>query len=141
MDPKPDCIFCKIVRGETSSFQVHEDELTLVFMDLFPVTDGHTLVITKDHFANIFEASEKVLSAVSATSLRVARAIRKALEPDGLGVFQLNGQAAGQSVFHYHVHLIPRSTGEELKLHGRKRGDPLRLQKTSEAIALALSDS
>ena len=93
-----DCIFCRIVRGETPCSKVCEDERTLTFMDIFPVTDGHTLVITKEHFSDIFEADEGALAAVAATSLRVAKAIDATLAPDGLGVFQLNRPAAGQTV-------------------------------------------
>jgi histidine triad (HIT) family protein len=123
------------------SFRVHEDESTLTFLDLFPVTEGHTLVVTKQHFPNVFEASEPALTAVAATSLKVARAIRKALEPDGLAVAQLNGEAAGQTVFHYHMHLIPRTAGEPFRLHGRRRGDPERLRQVAGAIAQALAES
>jgi histidine triad (HIT) family protein len=136
-----DCVFCQIVCGEMPSFRVHEDESTLTFLDLFPVTEGHTLVVTKQHFPNVFEASEPALTAVAATSLKVARAIRKALEPDGLAVAQLNGEAAGQTVFHYHMHLIPRTAGEPFRLHGRRRGDPERLRQVAGAIAHALAES
>jgi histidine triad (HIT) family protein len=134
------CIFCKIVRGEAPAHKVYEDERVLVFMDLFPVTDGHTLIVTKEHFENLFEAEEESLQAVVTTSQRVARAIRTALEPDGLMVFQLNGRAAGQSVFHYHMHLMPRNEGEPLALHTRVQGDPARLREVSERLAAALPE-
>jgi len=133
-----DCIFCRIVRGEMPCFKVCEDDQTLTFLDLFPVAAGHTLVITKEHFSDIFEVNREVLSAVAATSLRVAHAIRKALDPDGLGVFQLNRAAAGQTVFHYHMHLVPRNTGEPFALHSRIRGDDDALRSTAERIASAL---
>jgi len=123
-----DCIFCKIVRGEAPAYKVHEDDRVLVFMDIFPVTDGHTLIVTKEHFENVFETTEESLRAVTAASLRVAHAIRATLDPDGLMVFQLNGAAAGQSVFHYHMHLLPRKEGEPLALHTRVPGDPQRLR-------------
>ena len=135
-----DCIFCKIVRGEAPAYRVHEDDRVLVFMDIFPVTDGHTLVITKEHFENVLEATEESLRAVSTASLRVARAIQASLEPDGLMVFQLNGRAAGQSVFHYHMHLLPRKEGEPLALHTRVPGDPERLREVSERLAAALAE-
>jgi histidine triad (HIT) family protein len=130
-----ECIFCGIVRGEAPCFKVYEDELTLAFMDVLPVADGHTLVVTKQHFENIFEASPEALSAVTATAARVARAIREELGPEGLMVFQLNGAAAGQTVFHYHMHLIPRSTGEELRLHSRVRGDDAELLRIAKLLA------
>ena len=91
------CIFCRIVAGELPCHRVYEDEHTLVFMDIFPVADGHALVITKQHAATIFEADEEALTAVAATARRVAHAIRSVLAPDGLMVFQLNGAAAMQT--------------------------------------------
>jgi histidine triad (HIT) family protein len=138
MATKPDCIFCKIARGDAPAHRVCEDERTLVFMDIFPVTDGHTLVITKDHFENVFEADEDALAAIARTSHRVAAAIRSALAPDGLMVFQLNGQAAGQTVFHYHMHLMPRTSGEPLALHTRVPGVPARLAELAAVLARAL---
>ena len=139
MQRQPDCIFCKIVAGELPCHKVHEDEQTLVFMDIFPVTDGHTLVITKDHFENIFAASEASLTAVAAIARRAAAAIRAELQPDGLMVFQLNGIAAGQSVFHYHMHLLPRLDGEPLALHTRVPGRPERLAEIAAALATRLA--
>ena len=138
MKSRDDCIFCRIVSGEMPCFQVCEDDATLTFMDLFPVAPGHTLVITRDHFSDIFEVKSGVLEAVAATSLRVAHAIRRTLDPDGLGVFQLNRAAAGQTVFHYHMHLIPRNSGEAFALHSRIRGDDDTLRATAERIASAL---
>jgi histidine triad (HIT) family protein len=138
MNQADDCIFCRIVRGEMPCFKVCEDDRTLTFMDLFPVAEGHTLIITKEHFSDIFEAEVEALAAVAATSLRVARAIGEALNPDGLGVFQLNRAAAGQTVFHYHMHLVPRNTGEAFALHSRIRGDDEALRTTAERLAAAL---
>jgi histidine triad (HIT) family protein len=128
------------VRGEAPAHKVYEDERVLVFMDLFPVTDGHTLIVTKEHFENLFEATEESLQAVVATSRRIARAIQAAFEPEGLMVFQLNGRAAGQAVFHYHMHLMPRNEGEPLALHTRVQGDPARLREVSELLAAALAE-
>ena len=136
---RPDCIFCKIVRGEAPSHRVFEDERTIVFMDIFPVTDGHTLVVTKEHFENLFEADEDALAAIARTSHRVAAAIHSELAPDGLMVFQLNGRAAGQTVFHYHMHLMPRATGEPLALASRVPGVPARLAEIAGRLARALA--
>lgn len=138
MKSKPDCIFCQIVAGRAPSFQVDEDATTLSFVDLFPVAQGHTLVVTKSHFENLFEASPEALAGVVAASHRVARAIRAAIAPDGLGVFQLNGAAAGQTVFHYHMHLVPRWHGQKFKLHSRVRGDADALRATAERIKAAV---
>jgi histidine triad (HIT) family protein len=129
------CIFCKIVRGESPAHRVYEDARTIVFMDIFPVSDGHALVVTKDHFENVYEVDEETLAAIARTSHRVAAAIRAELAPDGLMVFQLNGQAAGQTVFHYHMHLMPRRLGEALQLHTRVPGLPERLAETAARLA------
>jgi len=133
-----ECVFCKIVRGEAPAHKIYEDERTLVFLDIMPVTDGHTLVITKEHFENLFEASSESLQAVAATAKKVADAIREVLQPAGMMVFQLNGAAAFQSVFHYHMHLMPRAQGEPMALHGRAPGDPDRLEELTQRFVAAL---
>jgi histidine triad (HIT) family protein len=135
---EPDCIFCKIVHREAPCFRVHEDDLTLTFLDIFPVADGHSLVVTKEHYENLFDASTAALQAVAANARRVAVAIREQLDPEGLGVFQLNGAAAGQTVFHYHMHLIPRSAAEQLRIHARVRGDDDRLRQIASSLASAI---
>jgi len=133
------CIFCKIVRGEIPAHRVFEDERTLVFMDIFPVADGHTLIVPKAHCTNLLDAEASDLEAVIALSQRVAHAIREVIAPDGIGVFQLNGAAAGQSVFHYHMHLIPRLQGNAFQLHGRTRGDPEQLAETARRLTAVIS--
>ena len=138
MTTNPDCIFCKIVSGNLPSFKVAEDDRTLTFLDLFPVSDGHTLVIPKQHCSDIFEIDETSLAAVTAASRRVAHAIESALQPDGLSIFQLNRSAAGQTVFHYHMHLLPRNAGDPLKLHSRVRGRDDSLREIAARIAAAM---
>jgi histidine triad (HIT) family protein len=135
---KPDCIFCRIVAGSAPSFSLDEDATTISFLDLFPVAQGHTLVVTKAHFENLFEATPEALAGVVAASRRVAHAIRETIAPDGLGVFQLNGAAAGQTVFHYHMHLVPRWQGQGFQLHSRVRGDPDELRGTAAKIRAAV---
>ena len=134
----PDCIFCKIAAGELGAAKVTETDHAFAFMDLFPATPGHTLVIPKIHYENLFEARPDSLAAVHELARRVARAIRAALGPDGLMMFQLNGEAAGQTVFHYHAHLIPRMSGSPFELHGRQRADEAELTKLAHRIANAL---
>jgi histidine triad (HIT) family protein len=133
-----DCIFCEIEASRAPAHRVCEDERTLVFMDKFPVADGHTLIIPRRHATNIFETEEEDLRAVVSQSLRVAHAIREVLAPDGLSVFQLNGAAAGQTVFHYHMHLIPRMQGDSLRIHGRRPGDANRLEEIAAQLGRAL---
>ena len=111
-----DCVFCKIVAGQIPSTKVHDDEHTLAFMDLGQVNPGHVLVAVKKHAANLFELDDTQAAAVARSCTRVAKAIRDAVAPTGLSVYQANGKAAGQTVFHYHVHLLPRHEADGMEL-------------------------
>jgi len=110
-----DCIFCKIVAGQIPSTRVFEDEHTLAFMDIGQVNPGHVLVAVKKHADNLYALDDAQAAAVARASTRVARAIREAFKPEGLSVYQANGKAAGQTVFHYHVHLLPRHAGDGME--------------------------
>ena len=103
-----DCIFCKIIAGEIPSAKVYEDEKVYAFLDISQVTKGHTLVIPKIHTENIYQTAPDVAGDLFARIPQVARAIEAAFEPVGLNVLNNNGEAAGQSVFHLHIHLLPR---------------------------------
>ena len=111
-----DCVFCKIVAGQIPSTKVYEDERTLAFMDIGHVNPGHVLVAVKKHAANLFELGEDEAAAAARTAARVAKAIEAAFKPEGLSVYQANGTAAGQTVVHYHVHLLPRHEGDGMEL-------------------------
>ena len=102
------CVFCKIRDGQIPSVKVFEDDKTFCIMDINPLNRGHCLVITKVHAATLFESKSADLEAAIGTARRVARAIKRALAPDGLNMLQANGAAAFQSVPHFHLHLIPR---------------------------------
>ena len=129
------CIFCAIVAGKAPAFRVAEDEHALAFMDLFPVSDGHTLVIPKDHAQDVFEMQDAAMRAVAALARRVAGAIRAEIAPDGLAVYQANGEAAGQTVWHYHQHLIPRRRGDAMSFHGRGKAEDARLRAIAARLA------
>jgi histidine triad (HIT) family protein len=103
-----ECVFCKIRDGQLPSMKVYEDERTLAIMDINPLTSGHCLVLTKAHAATLWESDVEDLQAAIVTAQKLANALREALKPDGLNVLQANGAAAFQSVFHFHLHLIPR---------------------------------
>ena len=135
-----DCVFCQIVAGLAPAHRVHEDDLTLSFLDIEPASRGHVLIVPKRHFADLFSADEAALARVAANCRRVALAQRRALAPDGIAVQQLNGAAAGQSVFHYHVHLIPRSAGAPHAAHGRALARPEELARTAAALAAELRE-
>jgi histidine triad (HIT) family protein len=118
------CVFCKIVAGETPCFRLFEDDQTLAFMDINPAHDGHCLVIAKEHYANIFEISDDLLAAVALSARKVAGAVNQATSPDGLNLVQANGEGAQQSVKHFHFHVLPRKLGDQLKFDwGVKPGD------------------
>lgn len=101
------CPFCRIVSGEAAASIVYEDENVLAFMDLNPISVGHTLVIPKQHFENIYEVPNTLLAELTAAVKRVCVAVKKAVDADGIRVIQLNGRAAGQVVFHIHFHVVP----------------------------------
>lgn len=113
---KADCIFCKLVAKQIPASIVYEDEATLAFMDLGQVNPGHVLVACKAHAANIYELDEAQAAAVFRTAARVARAIRAAFDPPGLSIYQANGKPAGQTVFHFHLHVLPRHEGDGMQL-------------------------
>ena len=112
----PDCIFCRIVAKQIPAIVVHEDEHTLAFMDIGQVNPGHVLVAVKKHAENIFALDEAQASAVLRSAARIARGINTAFAPAGLSVYQANGKAAGQTVFHFHIHLVPRHEGDGMEL-------------------------
>lgn len=110
------CIFCEIVAGRIPSATVYEDEHVLAFMDIAPANPGHLLIIPKQHYRNIFDMPAEVGSKIMEAAILLAKAIRKALNPDGLNLFQSNEAAAFQTVFHFHLHLIPRWETDPLRL-------------------------
>lgn len=107
-----ECIFCKIVAGEIPCTKIYEDEVSLAFMDIGPISDGHTLVIPKQHFDRLHDCPPELLGQVSHCLGRIARAVVAATDADGYNVLCNNGRAAGQLVEHMHFHIIPRKTGD-----------------------------
>lgn len=137
-----DCIFCRIIAGQIPSTKVAEDDRTVTIMDINPLNDGHLLVLTRAHAANIFEVEPEDLAAVIRTTQRAARAIRSTLNPDGINLLQANGGAAFQSVLHFHLHVIPRWTGDGKGLDWRLvKGDPARIAEIAAKIRGALTGS
>jgi histidine triad (HIT) family protein len=111
-----DCVFCKIVAKQIPATMVREDEHTFAFMDIGQVNPGHVLVTVKKHADNIFALDDAQAAAAFLTAAEVARAIRGAFAPHGLSVYQANGKAAGQTVFHFHIHLVPRYEADGMEL-------------------------
>jgi histidine triad (HIT) family protein len=134
------CIFCKIVNGQAPAHRIREDEHTVVIMDAFPASEGHVLILTREHYENIHEVPRETLCAVAAMSKRVACAIRETLNPDAIGVYQLNGRAAGQTISHYHMHLIPRHEGQVRSVHGHDRAEDEQLAELAKRLRKALEN-
>lgn len=129
----PDNIFAKILRGDIPSVKVWEDDHVLAFMDVFPQSEGHVLVIAKTSTArNILEIEPEALARVTAAVQRTARAVEKALKPEGLSLMQFNGDAGGQTVFHLHFHIVPRWSDRPMKGHGHA---PMAETATLQALA------
>ena len=138
-EPGDPCIFCDIVCGEAPARIVHDDDRTLAFLDIFPITRGHTLVVPKAHSRDLFDADPDDVAAVARTAQLVAAGLRDAVSPDGLNLLQTNGAAAMQTVFHLHVHVLPRWEGDSLRVSfDRKPGEPNDLDEVAEELRDAL---
>lgn len=134
-----DCLFCKIIRGEIPSEKIYEDEHTYAFLDIHPINKGHTLVIPKMHVENIHDISSENFCTLMETVRRLALVVKEGVHADGINIGINNGHAAGQLVFHAHVHIIPRFTGDGfLHWHGEgyREGE---IQTTAEKLCTVLN--
>ena len=131
--------FALILQGKLPSTKLYEDEHVFAFLDIMPQSQGHALVISKwSRARNILEMEDEALSQIMAGVKKVAGAIRRALDPDGIQVMQFNGSDAGQTVFHLHVHIIPRWQGQPMALHGgAAKAEPADLQALADRIRAA----
>ena len=138
-DYDDDNIFARVIRGEIPSAKIWEDDKVLAFMDAFPQTPGHCLVVHKTSRArNLLDAEPAPLAELIAAVQRTARAVRDALHPDGIVVTQFNGATAGQTIFHLHFHILPRWERVDLAPHGRGQADPSDLAGQARQIAAKL---
>ncbi len=129
---KDNCIFCKIIAGEIPSATLYEDEDFKAIMDISPAAKGHTIILSKRHAANLYELDDETAAKGLLIARKLARAIQAELQCDGMNLLQNNGEAAGQTIFHFHMHLIPRYHGDQVKTtweHGK--------YEDGEAAALA----
>jgi len=134
-------VFAQILGGKMPAHKVYENDQTLAFLDIMPVSVGHTLIIPKAEAENIFELENEPGSEVFVTTKKVAHAIRASLEPTGLILTQLNGSDAGQTVFHYHMHIIPVYKKTPLTMHGKKVEDFEKLATTAKIIKQVIADT
>ena len=140
MSYDPNNVFAQILDNTLPSEQVFEDDHTLVIMDIMPATKGHVLVIPKAQAENIYDMDIKYLSAVGATTKKIATAIKEALNPSGVIVKQFNGSDAGQTVFHYHVHIIPVYPNKRIGEHGANIADPEKLASVADLIRASINN-
>jgi histidine triad (HIT) family protein len=132
-------IFARILRGEIPCVKVHEDAKTLAFMDVMPEAEGHVLVVPKEAAQDILDLSAEGLTAMMTTVQKIAKAVDRALSPDGILLRQYNREAAGQSVFHVHFHVLPRWEGVNLAPHGKVMADAAQLETLAAKIRGALA--
>jgi histidine triad (HIT) family protein len=129
------CPFCSIAAGKTLASTVYEDDTVLAFMDMNPANVGHTLVVPREHWENIYEIPEKVLVDIIVVVKRISSAVKKTVNAEGISILQLNGRAAGQSVMHFHVHIIPRFRGDSIVGHkGFERPERRELEEIAKKI-------
>ena len=140
--PPGQCIFCRLVAGDIPAATVYEDRLTIAFMDIGQVNPGHVLVATRRHAANLFDITPEEAAAVMQTAQRVAQAVRQAFDPPGLTLLQANGREGDQTVFHFHLHVVPRHAQDGIALTWpRKEPGPAVLQAYADQIRTAMASA
>jgi diadenosine tetraphosphate (Ap4A) HIT family hydrolase len=133
------CIFCKIIQKQAPSSIIYEDASVMAFLDIRPTSEGHTLVISKDHYEDIFDIPSELLGKVHQIVKTVANAAKQGMNADGICVIQQNGKAANQEIFHLHVHIIPRYNGQKMKMgHELQAADFKQLDLTATKIRQCL---
>jgi histidine triad (HIT) family protein len=137
----PNNIFAKILRGELPAYKVYEDDRTLAFLDIMPQATGHTLVIPKAPSRNLLDADPDDLAYVVKIAQKIAKVAMSVFSADGLNLIQFNEPAAGQTVYHLHVHIIPRQEGVPLRPHGTYKEDPGVLAEQAAKLAAALKSA
>lgn len=113
---KDDCIFCKIANGEIPANALYEDDLVKVIFDLSPASEGHVLILPKSHYDDVYSLDDDTAAHIFKVAVKIANAMKKSLNIDGLNIVQNNGEAAGQTVFHFHMHIIPRYTNDTVNI-------------------------
>lgn len=136
---KEECIFCKIIRGDIPSTTIYENSEFKVILDVAPATRGHVLILPKEHFDTVFDIDAETAGKLFQLATAVARAIKETLHCDGMNILQNNGTIAGQTVFHFHMHLIPRYEGDGLRLAWKEgESKPEELEEIKNQIRKAL---
>jgi histidine triad (HIT) family protein len=142
MEDEKNCPFCKMVRGELHMVKVYEDEEVLSIMDLYPATAGHILVLPKQHIENIYTMPDGLGTHIMKVAIKTAKAVKRRLSPDGLNLIQANEPVAGQTIAHFHLHIVPRYNRDTVSLnfgHGNTPANISDLEKVAYLINSALT--
>lgn len=133
----PECIFCSIAQGKIPCAKVFEDNEVLAFLDVNPLTKGHALVIPKKHFENVFDIEENALEKIIIAAKRISAKMKEVLKADGIRLSQSNGARAGQVIFHFHLHIIPRYHDDRISMHdhGAARSTSANMEELQEIAA------
>ena len=137
---KDDCIFCKIANGEIPANALYEDDLVKVIFDLSPASEGHVLILPKSHYDDVYSLDDDTAAHIFKVAVKIANAMKKSLNIDGLNIVQNNGEAAGQTVFHFHMHIIPRYTNDTVNIKwvpGKISEDEIEKLKNKIGAAIA----
>lgn len=136
----PECIFCAIGGHRAPAEIVYEDDDTIAFLDILPVSEGHCLIVPKAHARNVFDIEPESAASAMCAAVHVARAVRKAMQADGMNIWQSSEEVAGQTVFHFHLHVVPRKKGDGgIRFAGRHRADPAALRAIADRIRAELN--
>jgi histidine triad (HIT) family protein len=133
-----DCLFCKIASGEIPSEKVYEDDYVFAFLDIRPINEGHTLIVPKKHYLNIFDTPDEVLEYMIVVAKKVAQALQRSIQADGINIGMNNGEVAGQVIWHAHMHVMPRESGDGHRHWIKKETTSEERQKTAKLITEAL---
>lgn len=131
-----ECLFCKIVRGDSASFKIFEDESVFAFLDIFPAAKGHTLIVPKRHFETIYDIPEDILNKVMSVSKKLAEDYKKKFGIDACNIIQSNGSVAQQEIPHFHVHLIPRSKDDGINFKYNDKGKDFSCKEFQEEFSV-----
>ena len=136
-----DCIFCKIIAGEIPSATVYEDDDCKAILDVNPAAKGHVIVLPKTHAPDVFSLPDEALQKAICVAKKVGAALKKTYQCDGVNILQNNGEAAGQTVFHVHIHVIPRFVGDSIAMHWKPGEMPSDMAETAEAIKANIEEN
>lgn len=141
MSVEDNCVFCKIIKGDIPSYTIYEDSEFKAFLDISPASKGHTILIPKLHVENLYELPDNLAEKIIIVAKKIAKGLKKELDYDGLNLLQNNGEVAGQSVFHFHMHLIPRYKDDKVVIKFvEEKDESLSLEELSKKIRKYVED-